>query len=144
MRRDAVWGVLIGLLVGVGALVAAGQTSDAQQPCVDPDRVVTVEFSRTRWPLLADHVADVRQDFEKVLHIDRSDTDGNRRAALRGVATAEGMDRDEYPPAMSAEGGAGADVRLVPSGENRSAGAYMGAALGAYCDGAHFRMVVTR
>jgi len=30
---------------------------------------------------------------------------------LRGIPTKKGFDRDEYPPAMSDEGGKGADVR---------------------------------
>ena len=34
-----------------------------------------------------------------------------------------------------------ADVRLVPSSENRSHGATMGAKLSAFCDGVRFRYV---
>lgn len=133
----------VGLVI-FALFAAIDWPSRAQEPCIDTARVVTVEFSRQRWPALADHIADVRQRYPKVLHVDREDADANRRAALTGIQTAPGMDRDEYPPAMSAEGGAGADVRLIPATENRSAGAYMGAALAAYCSGAHFRMTVTR
>lgn len=49
---------------------------------------------------------------------------------------------DEYPPAVSREGGAGADVRLVRSSENRSAGAAMGGRLRPFCDGQAFVMRV--
>ena len=37
-------------------------------------------------------------------------------------ATAPGMDRDEYPPAIFAERSAGSSVRLIPSSDSRSAG----------------------
>jgi len=144
--------IAVALLAAIVATVIAalllngglkGRPAAAQQPCIDTAKIVTVEFSRTRWPNLTDHIADVRRRYPKVLHISRRDAEANRRAALRGTPTAPGMDRDEEPPAMFAEGGAGASVRLIPSSENRSAGAYMGALLGAYCDGTHVRMTVT-
>jgi hypothetical protein len=117
-------------------------TSAAQEPCNDTGKTIDVSFSHQRWPNFTEHISDVRQRYEKVFHIDRLDARANRYASTKDTPTAEGMDRDEYPPAMSAEGGAGADVRLIPMSENRSSGSYMGAALGSYCNGVHFRMVV--
>jgi Deoxyribonuclease NucA/NucB len=54
------------------------------------------------------------------------------------------MDPDEYPPAVAREGGEGASVWYVESGENRSAGAAMGARLEPWCNGRSFRLVVRR
>jgi hypothetical protein len=78
------------------------------------------------------------------LHIDRAGADENRRQSLQGIPTRKGFDRDEYPPAVAREGGKGADVRYVRSGENRSAGSYMGNALGSYCSKQRFRLVAVR
>ena len=61
-----------------------------------------------------------------------------------------GFDRDEYPPAVGRGGGPGlergrnprgwmADVRYVPSSENRSHGATLGAKLREFCNGTRFR-----
>jgi hypothetical protein len=33
--------------------------------------------------------------------------DANRKASLKGIPTQRGFDRDEYPPAMSDQGGGG-------------------------------------
>ena len=103
----------------------------AERGCRRADRVVKVRLSARRWPAIADHVADVDQRFPRVLHLDRAGADANREASLRDVPTRPGFDRDEYPPAASREGGAGADVRYVVSSENRSAGSYMVAGLSA-------------
>jgi hypothetical protein len=46
---------------------------------------------------------------------------------LKKVKTEAGKDRDEYPPAMFDEGGSGASVRKINSGDNRGSGASMGA-----------------
>ena len=43
---------------------------------------------------------------------------GQWRKYYRGIPTKKGFDRDEYPPAMSDEGGKGADVRYVRRAEN--------------------------
>ncbi|WP_425928376.1 NucA/NucB deoxyribonuclease domain-containing protein [Pseudomonas sp. NyZ201] len=46
---------------------------------------------------------------------------------MRGVEIKPGLDRDEYPPAMFQEGGKGASVRHIDPGDNRCAGACIGA-----------------
>ena len=74
----------------------------------------------------------------RVLHIARSLFKAHRAASLRGIPLKHGFDRDEYPPAASSEGGAGADVDYVESSDNRSAGSRMGKQLTPYCDGQAF------
>lgn len=63
------------------------------------------------------------------LTIDKENADINRREALRGIPTRGGqfLDRDEYPPAMFAEGGDGSSVKYIPAGDNRGSGASMNA-----------------
>jgi hypothetical protein len=107
--------------------------------------VVVVRISGHRYPYTADHIADAIAAGEpRVLHIDRAGADANRDASLRGIPTRTGYDRDEYPPAMSREGGTGADVRYVPSADNRGAGTVMGERLHPYCEGQRFGLCVIR
>jgi hypothetical protein len=88
---------------------------------------------------IIDHVMDARRKgHPRTLHIARDQEKANRRASLKGIATRTGFDRDEYPPAMTDEGGKGADVRYIKSSENRSAGSVMGAQLRPYCNGQRF------
>ena len=47
------------------------------------------------------------------MHIDRENEELHRSQSLAGFPTKPGYDRDEYPPAMSREGGTGASVRYV-------------------------------
>jgi len=74
----------------------------------------------------------------RILHWDPADADAHRRDSLRGFPTAPGQDRDEYPPASSEEGGKGADVRLIPARDNRTAGQRLGAVMHPYCPGTPF------
>ena len=84
--------------------------------------------------------------------LNRAGADERRERLLRDHATRDGFDRDEYPPAIGRGEGASlergrnplgwqADVRHVPSSENRSHGALLGAKLSDYCDGTRFRYV---
>ena len=65
------------------------------------------------------------------------------RAALAGIPTRLGVDRDEYPMAMTLEGGAGADVRYVNSLDNQLAGSEVGRQLRGYPNGTQFCLVIT-
>jgi hypothetical protein len=106
--------------------------------CRHSRRAVRVRISRRRWPHIARHIERARSHFPRVLHLDRAGADETRAESLRGIPTRDGYDRDEYPPAVSLEGGEGADVKLVRSSENPSAGASMGGRLRPYCDGQRF------
>jgi len=81
-------------------------------------------------------------------------SDERRDRLLRDIATRDGFDRDEYPPAVGRSKGKGkglergrnprgwkADVRYVESSENRSHGSSLGGQLRPYCDGTRFRYV---
>lgn len=124
-------------LVGVAGVAAASIFVVGRDGC-DP---VVVDLA-PKHAAVADHVLDaVRAGQPEVLHIARDEAGQNRRRSLAGVPTRPGFDRDEYPPAVSDEGGAGADVRYVRSSTNRSAGALMGRVLRPYGDGQCFVVV---
>jgi hypothetical protein len=115
-----------------------------RQACRRLRGVLVVLISPGRYPYTADHVVDAIAAGEPgILHLDRAGADANRDASLRGIPTRAGYDRDEYPPAVSREGGRGADVRYVPSSDNRGAGTVMGERLSPYCDGQRFRLRIT-
>jgi hypothetical protein len=125
--------------------------------CVTRKKIVIVHLdNRTQAQVLRHAWAAVAHGEPEILHIDRPETDANRRASLRGVplwsqlpesqrqrldpdSPQEPHDRDEFPPAVSDEGGRGADVMYVRAYQNRSAGASMGEQLAPFCDGQVFR-----
>lgn len=156
-------GAVGGVLVASGVERAADSTNPthvAATPspgCITRKRIVIVHLdNRTQAQVLRHAWAAVAHGEPEILHIDRPETDANRRASLRGVplwsqlteaqrerldpeSPQEPHDRDEFPPAVSDEGGRGADVRYVRAYQNRSAGASMGEQLAPFCDGQVFR-----
>ena len=111
--------------------------------CTRQTRAVVVSLSK--YPNIADHVRDaIAAGQPVILHIDRKNADEHRAESTDDLPTKRGYDRDEYPPAMSREGGESADVRHVKSSENRAAGATMGGQLRGYCNGQAFRLKVGR
>lgn len=129
--RHAAAGAIAAVLVG-GTVVAVDHADE---------RCVSVDLDNQRHAHVLDHAWDaIDAGHPAQLTIKRSEVKANRRASLRGIPTRPGYDRDEYPPAVSDEGGAGADVRYVASVENRSAGSLMGRQLRARPDGSCFRL----
>ncbi len=111
--------------------------------CIRQKRAVVVSLAK--YPRIADHVRDaIRSGQPVILHIDRTRADAHRAASTDDLPTKRGYDRDEYPPAMSREGGESADVRHVKSSENRAAGASMGGQLRGFCNGQAFRLKVAK
>lgn len=108
-------------VLATAALLLTGCAAEAP-----PETDATLTVSLSRFPNVAGHIRDAEAAGEsKACTIDRPGATQRRQDSLRGVKTAKGKDRDEFPPAMCKEGGTGADVRLVPSAENRSEGAWM-------------------
>lgn len=102
----------------------------------------TVVISRAASPQAAQHVQDAQAaGHPGVLTYDPPGRPARRRAALAGIPTVPGMDRDEYPPAVFAEGGAGASVRHIPLADNRSAGGQMAAQLAGATRGCKITMI---
>jgi hypothetical protein len=99
-----------------------------------------VNLDNHRYHHILDHVWDAEDKGKaRILHVDRPDATKHRAQSLKGIPTKRGYDRDEYPPAMSAEGGKGADVRYVRSAENRGAGTVMGHEVAHLANGDCFR-----
>ena len=126
----------------------------ARPSCVRPARVQRIRFSARKYPHIRSHVEDaVRLGWPRTLVLNRPGADDRRDKLLgRFPSPPEFHDRDEYPPAVGRGRGRGlergtsprgwkADVRVLPSSENRSHGAALGNALRPFCNGTKFRYV---
>lgn len=105
---------------------------------------VVLKFPADRYPIAAAHIASAILAGESdICTIDRSGADANRSASLSGIPTLDGYDRDEWPMAMCAEGGAGASVVYIDPSDNRGAGSWVGNQLAQYPDGTRVKFVIT-
>lgn len=99
-------------------------------------RVVCV--SASRFGDAAEHVADAqRLGAPRLLKLDRTGAQARRSSALRSVPARAGLDRDEYPFAVSSAR-AGLSIRHIDPASNRSLGSYLGRQLRPLPDGARF------
>ncbi len=107
------------------------------------DLVVEIELSKSRYPESAKHIQDAIADgHPEILTIDRGGAKERRKASLKGVNTISGLDRDEYPPAMSLEGGKDASVRHIAQPDNRGSGSSISQKLRGYSDGTKYKIVI--
>lgn len=103
--------------------------------------IVDVGLSKTKYPKVRAHwELAIKRGWPRVLTIHRKGAEQRRNKLLKGIPTAPGKDRDEYPPA-AARTTVKADVQLVDSGQNRGAGQVQGVKLRRYCSGQRFRFV---
>ncbi|UBS89582.1 sporulation protein [Paenibacillus polymyxa] len=103
----------------------------------------TLEFPSSRYPETRAHIRDgIAAGHSAVCTIDRDGAEENRRESLKGYPTKKGYDRDEWPMAMCAEGGAGADIRYITPSDNRGAGSWVSHQLDKYADGTKVRFIV--
>lgn len=103
----------------------------------------SITVSKSRFPESAKHIEDaVSAGKPSTLTIDRANAASRRRDSLRGTETKPGLDRDEFPPAMFQEGGAGASVKHIKSSDNRGAGACIGAQCRGLPDGTSVQIKV--
>jgi Deoxyribonuclease NucA/NucB len=131
--------VLIGLALGVAwFLGGALAPEEAAETCRTQDQPVRVDQDGEVYQHAQEAIAE---GWPRLLTVDRDHAVIRRQEALAGIPTKPGVDRDEYPPAMSAEGGGSAHVAYVDRSENRAQGASMGWQLGPYCDGQAFLYV---
>jgi hypothetical protein len=109
------------------------------QACDYPHTIQTVTFDRARYPDIYQHYMDaIAKGWPRTLIVERTGAATRRARLLHPIPTRAGQDRDEYPPATAREGWL-ADVEYVPSSENRSQGASLGAQLRGVCDGVRFQ-----
>lgn len=115
---------------------ATGARGTAKGTSLNP---VETNLSRSKNPDATKHIEDAQASgHPKELTLERTGAPQRRTESLRGHKTQKGMDRDEYPPACTKQGGTGASVRHIPSSDNRSAGASLGGQLRGYPDGTVF------
>src|SRR4051794_21245814 len=132
---------------------APAAPAPSKPSCTTPAGVQSISFSKTKYPHVRRHFrAALRRGWPRTLVLDRAGADDRRDRLLEDVPTRDGFDRDEYPPAVGRGNGTGlergrlprgwrADVRYVPSSENRSHGSVLGIKLRRFCDGTRFRYV---
>jgi hypothetical protein len=152
-RRRFVLALALGVLIGVPLATPADRATATSENCTKPSGIQRLVFSASAYPNIRRHFRRaVARGWPRRLVINRPDADARRDRLLDDVPTKEGFDRDEYPPAVGRGRGPGlkrgrdprgwkADVRYVPSSENRSHGASLGAKLREFCDGTRFRYV---
>jgi YD repeat-containing protein len=83
-------------------------------------------YSAEDFPETAEPYADRLGRKWAVFKIDRDGAEARRALALDDLPTRPGLDRDEFPFAVTRQGGLGALVTYVSPAENRSAGALLG------------------
>ena len=121
---------------------SGGTVTAVQTPTSDQYDVKLI-FPADRYPETADHIQDaIAKGESPICTIDRSGSVAHREASLAGIPTRQGYDRDEWPMAMCAEGGAGADIRYVTPSDNRGAGSWIGGQLNDYADGTRVWIVI--
>ncbi|MBD2861492.1 MULTISPECIES: NucA/NucB deoxyribonuclease domain-containing protein [Paenibacillus] len=112
-------------------------------PSHDEEAAYTIYFPSDRFPETAEHIRiAVERGKSSICTIDRKGADENRKESLKGVPTKPNLDRDEWPMAMCAEGGAGADIMHISPSDNRGAGSWVSNQLEKYADGTKVRIVV--
>ena len=89
-------------------------------------QVKSIVIDQNKYPEAVQHLEDTGA-LDTPLTVDRTGASARRAAALRGVPTQPGNDRDEAPPAVFKQGSQ--SVRSIPSSDNRGAGAVIGQGL---------------
>ncbi|MET3208967.1 UNVERIFIED_CONTAM: hypothetical protein ABIC26_001907 [Paenibacillus sp. PvR008] len=134
-----------GLIVFLLAAILSVQSAYAE-PVVNTQRAAaeyTLNFPTSRYPETGAHIKDaIATGYSSVCTIDRDGAEENRRESLKGYPTKKGYDRDEWPMAMCAEGGAGADIRYISPSDNRGAGSWVSHQVEDYPDGTRVKFIV--
>lgn len=122
-------------------------TEEQSRPVTQQDGTydVILEFPVDRYPETGKHIQEaIRKGHSSICTLDRDRAEENRNESLRGIPTREGFDRDEWPMAACAEGGAGAHVKYIDPSDNRGAGSWFSHQARDYPDGTRIKFVVTQ
>lgn len=133
------------LILAAGVyLERSGTVSQSDAPKgPSPAADVTLQFPSERYPETAEHIkAAIAADHSPICTINRAGAEVNRKASLQDIPVKKGLDRDEWPMAMCAEGGEGADIAYISPKDNRGAGSWVGNQLEAYPDGTRVEFIV--
>ncbi|PNQ79717.1 NucA/NucB deoxyribonuclease domain-containing protein [Paenibacillus sp. F4] len=137
-------GFVRGLIVFLLASIFSVQGVYAEPAVISQQAAgYTLEFPSSRYPETGAHIRDaIEAGHSAVCTIDRDEAEENRKESLKGYPTKKGYDRDEWPMAICAEGGAGADIRYITPSDNRGAGSWVSHQLDKYADGIKVRFIV--
>lgn len=133
------------IVIALYALAGGEWPLDIPSPFKTTDKSVdhTITFPAERYPETANHIRKaIQAGHSDVCTIDRKGAEGNRELSLKGIPVKKGKDRDEWPMAMCAEGGKGADIQYITPKDNRGAGSWVGKQLSTYPDGTRVKFVV--
>ncbi len=128
---------------------AAKAASTVTRPPVAAAKPRDVLVSRSRYPESAANVDHAqRMGQPTVLTLDRVGAAERRRESLQHIKrqpyrSLAGKDRDEYPPALTREGGFNSNVRYIGAGDNRGSGKAIERQVRDLPDGARIRVLVT-
>lgn len=140
---------IIGIL-GIASVLLVGckPTLETSSPKVKEangsERVEQVlEFPSSKYPETGAHIKEaIEKGKTDICTIDRKGAADRRKQSLANVPTKKGYDRDEFPMAVCAEGGTGADIKYIKPSDNRGAGSYVGNKLEKLPDGTQVKIVV--
>lgn len=111
----------------------------AEASCKKTSATIVIPLTSAKHAQVIAHAkAAVKKGYPRTMVLNRTGADARRRAAMKGIPTKSGYDRDEYPAAVGRKVNK-ADVKYVKVSQNRSAGAIMGNKLRPYCNGVKFR-----
>lgn len=145
MKKFSILLVILLFLTGAGCTQQAnlGKAVDTQPIAKNEKADVTILFPSDKYPETAKHIQEaIAKGKSDICTIDRDSADENREESLDGIPTKKGYDRDEWPMAICAEGGKGADVKYISPKDNRGAGSWVGNQLEDYPDGTKVKFVV--
>lgn len=107
--------------------ITAGQKGNTGLPIQTQKEIKQINVSRSAYPESAAHIEKAQSaGFPSILTIDRAGASLRRQQSMQGSTPMTKFDRDEYPPAMFKEGGAGSSVKYINPSDNRGAGACIG------------------
>jgi hypothetical protein len=140
------WGMTIIVAVVVIAAIIVNFYIISSGKVVKPQEVgvgYKLVFPSDKYPETGKHIREaIAKGESKICTIDRGNAEEHRKESLKGIQTKKGFDRDEWPMAMCAEGGAGADIEYVTPSDNRGAGSWIGNQLDSYPDGTRVEIIV--
>ena len=84
------------------------QAAQGPPSCIRPRGIQPISFSATRYPSIRAHaLAAQARGWPRTLVLNREESDARRERLLQNVPTRDGLDRDEYPPAVGRGGAPG-------------------------------------
>ncbi|GAA3405742.1 NucA/NucB deoxyribonuclease domain-containing protein [Paenibacillus hodogayensis] len=139
MKKKTLLSVIVMLILTASYFLQDYLNPESQ----DNTAAYTIVFPADRFPETAAHIQSaIQKGHSSICTIDRKGAESNRRESLKGVPTKPNFDRDEFPMAMCAEGGKGADIAYVKPSDNRGAGSWVSNQLEKYPDGTKVAITV--